>query len=85
MTGTGTTGTGSKKTMSRIKSIGFNNSVQVMRKHGMDDTMIACVVCDLRSWAITEERLRVRDVMDSNPPQFPTHIEMKEELENNVD
>jgi hypothetical protein len=43
-------------------------AIATMREDGMNETRIACVVTEIRSAAIQEERLRLRRLMDDNPP-----------------
>jgi hypothetical protein len=46
-----------------------SKAVGMMRESGMNDTRIACVLCDVRAAAIHEERQRVELLAQRNPPQ----------------
>lgn len=55
-------------------------AVDEMRAAGMHEAAIAGAVADIRAAAIHEERLRVDIVARSNPPQFPTWVEVMNAL-----
>lgn len=55
-------------------------AVADMRQAGMSDTTIACVVTEIRSAAIHEERLRLSTLLALNPPTHLSHTDMSEVL-----
>lgn len=59
---------------------GCRNAIDDMRRAGMNETIIACVLCDVRAAAIREERQRIEDVMREAPPHHPTHGEMSRKV-----
>ena len=51
--------------------------VEDMRRAGMNETMIACVVTGIRAAAINAEFLRVKLLLDANPPYHAPWPHMK--------
>jgi hypothetical protein len=49
------------------------SAVKTMREAGMNDTLIGCVLSEVRAAAIFEERFRIQALMTSNPPVHPPH------------
>lgn len=67
----------------KVGTIFFANirtAIDEMRKAGLQDATIACIVCDIRAAAIHEERLRAEITTKNNPPHYPTYIEMREAI-----
>lgn len=46
-------------------------TIDFMRQYGLSEVNIACIIADIRSAAIAEERMRVNKLMINNPP---THV-----------
>jgi hypothetical protein len=67
-------------TISNALTGGTIATVRDMREHGISDTTIAIWIQEIRAAAITEERLRLEQVLRTHPPQQPTHIEIREAI-----
>jgi hypothetical protein len=52
------------------------NAIRTLQDSDLNDTLIACVVTEIRSAAIHEERLRQQRLQDANPPHHAGHTEM---------
>ena len=47
-------------------------AIREMRQAGLNDMIIGCVLSEIRTAAISEERLRMEEVRSKNPPEhFP--------------
>jgi hypothetical protein len=61
-----------------------SKAVADMRRHGMNDAVIACVIQDVRSATLNEEFRRLQELVRLNPPQHDSwsvlHTEIKEWL-----
>ena len=56
--------------------------IEMMATHGLTDTQIACVLHSIRAAAINEERFRVQNLLNDNPPKLGiTWVVMCEELQ----
>ena len=67
----------------KVMGLFFANIVRAvtdMRKAGLSDGEIACIVGDIRSAALHEERLRSEIAVKDNPPKHPTWVEMRDAL-----
>lgn len=49
------------------------NAIRTLQDSNLNDTLIACVVTEIRSAAIHEERLRQQRLQDTNPPCHASH------------
>lgn len=49
-----------------------HRAIEMMRRDKMNDTCIACVICDIHAWATNMERQRTKALIDGSPPSFPT-------------
>lgn len=67
----------------KVMGLFFANIVRAvtdMRRAGLTEADIACIVGDIRAAAITEERLRLEMVLKEHPPKHPTWVEMRDAL-----
>jgi hypothetical protein len=55
-------------------------SIDDMRRHGMNDVIIACVLSEVRAAGILEERRRIAAIYKANPPDFRPSGEMKQAI-----
>jgi hypothetical protein len=51
-------------------------SIQTMRRAGLNDIQIACILQDARSCALSEEFTRLQELVRQNPPKHHPHGEM---------
>ena len=71
--------------MSHIKdfiSSGLNVAITIMREAGISDTLIAIVVTEIRSRAISEESVRLQELQRQNPPTHFPWPEMQDAIKN---
>ena len=60
---------------------GCRESVRIMRAAGINESLIACVITDIRSAALTEERLRMDNLIRENPPTYYDFGTVRKELD----
>jgi hypothetical protein len=56
------------------------NAIRDMRRHGMNDTLIACIIQDIRSATLNEEFRRCIDLVANNPPKHHHHGEIQDAM-----
>ena len=56
-------------------------AIETMRQAGLNDTLIACVLSEVRAAAIFEERQRLEILLRANPPHHPPHGVIAKQIE----
>ena len=50
------------------------NAVESMRRYGMNEHIISLVISEIRSFAVSEEFLRIQEMIRATPPHH-THLD----------
>ena len=55
-------------------------AIRTMREHKINDTLIGCILSEVRGAAVNAEQFRIKDVLTKSPPEFYPHGEYCDRL-----
>lgn len=66
---------------SHLFLLGCHKPINIMRKAGLNDGIIASIIQDIRSYTLNEEFNRLKELMIANPPHHHPWGEMFDAIE----
>ncbi len=58
------------------------SSIQMMRRAGMNEIQIACIITEIRSHSLNEEFRRLQELIRLSPPKHHPHGVFEDEIKN---